>query len=1475
MEGSSIKNRIRNLLRSPSIKLKKKNRRLEKENMTDKLTLERVLGITTSGSCGLTCDPCSGTVAYLAGCVVVLLNPTKNGQQHIINMSRKTLTALAFSSDGKYLVTGVRVWDVADGSQVAELQEHKYGVACVAFSPNSKYIVSIGYQHDMSVNVWAWKKNMLVAANKVSSKVTAVSFSEDSSYFVTAGNRHVRYWYLEPCNSNKQLTAPVPLLGRSGLLGELQNNNFCDVACGRGGKSESTFCITSSGLLCEFNERRMLDKWVDLRTSTASALFVTEELIFCACADGTVRVFSPSDLHFICTLPRPHHLGTDVSAVNQTSHLFSTKPDARYPDSVAVTYDPVNFWLSCVYNDHSLYVWDVQDLWRVGKVYSGLYHSAWVWDVQIYPGAKEEPLTGLTSSGLFFSCSADSTVRMWSTEPHINAANRNLLSSDLRKVIYTASNSTCLLDIEGTGTSCTEKPEEQPAESRLGIRTICVSPDGKHLASGDQNGTLRIHELNTMEEVLKVELHASEILCLEYSKPETGMKLLATAGRDRLIRVLDVEEDYSLLQTLDEHSSSITAVRFAANEGKVRMISCGADKSVYFRTAHRTFRGVQFKRTHHVVRKSSLHDMNVDPTCKYAAVGCQDRHIRVFNISSGKQKMSFKGSRAEDGSLLRVQMDPSGLYVATSCSDKNLSLFDFRTGECLTAAFGHSEIITSIKFTSDCRHLISASGDSCIFIWRLAPELTMNMRERLDQFTHATSGPAFADSVIRRASTSSLAMHSTLSLLTYSSESEEDYNKETFEDLQTPDYHDLLQSSLEVDQDAPDDMNDWDSSKFQESSTGSCVSEQSLPEVPYRRKRWNCRIGSFELMVKSMLELHQFDSFSKPGSPLRGSTGQLSDQACSSTASLHKDTKWSKRREARPDSSWLGAASSPEPEVVNLSTELCPSTDRLPGAYQVQEIKGQESHSPDRGSSMGYASGGSSPEQAYEVSDDPEPLSNDEDDEEAARGRPFNQPESPEQESFLKKHFETLADTNNTGNKPKPQSSTSVCFFSHGSTPRRHSQFLSKTDEKSEKCAVLKPLVSTVHPLQKDNGQVANLDQRADACSSEQLLSVPRRRKTCRVQNTTSPISMSRLMSPADKSLLNSMSTLSLTANGRKCVTASLLKQASGPSTPEVLADRSDSILRHPSPTDSPSPQPWESPNTNRHLKVRSYMSPTTSSRAKISRSMSHKEGLHLNLSSGQTSPCPGSSPTSPVQASSHLQSPSASFPGPCNPAVPRLSYGGCSPNPTAKITKARVSARTSNPLSECPSRSTPTLNTDSAALTNNVTKTGVQHGDKCYTKGQVEPTKNVFPIPFSKSVSVKDSLGPETSSHNQQHPLVDVQAYSGSCQSQSDQAEPLMNLEACRQAAADLYNSVKKATRLYTVVSSCVGNVGSELQAMDRVLIEALFMARSELEAVPGLTPASAATALGEGEEKTLALLEQYSQLLLQSVEKRLEHKI
>ena len=69
---------------------------------------------------------------------MVLYNPRKNRQSHITNTSRKTITCLGFSDDGRHLVTGecghlpsVRVWDVQERALVAEFAGHKFGINCV------------------------------------------------------------------------------------------------------------------------------------------------------------------------------------------------------------------------------------------------------------------------------------------------------------------------------------------------------------------------------------------------------------------------------------------------------------------------------------------------------------------------------------------------------------------------------------------------------------------------------------------------------------------------------------------------------------------------------------------------------------------------------------------------------------------------------------------------------------------------------------------------------------------------------------------------------------------------------------------------------------------------------------------------------------------------------------------------------------------------------------------------------------------------------------------------------------------------------------------------------------------------------------------------------------------------------------------------------------------------------------------------
>ncbi|XP_005908326.2 WD repeat-containing protein 62 isoform X1 [Bos mutus] len=708
------------------------------DTVQNRVSLEKVLGITAQNSSGLTCDPSTGHVAYLAGCVVVILNPKENKQQHILNTARKSLSALAFSPDGKYIVTGenghrpaVRIWDVEEKSQVAEMLGHKYGVACVAFSPNMKHIVSMGYQHDMVLNVWDWKKDILVASNKVSCRVIALSFSEDSSYFVTVGNRHVRFWFLE-VSTEAKVTGTVPLVGRSGILGELHDNVFCGVACGRGQMAGSTFCVSYSGLLCQFNEKRVLEKWINLKVSLSSCLCVSQELIFCGCTDGIVRIFQAHSLQYLTNLPKPHYLGVDVAQGLEPSFLFHRKAEATYPDTVALTFDPMHQWLSCVYKDHSIYIWDVRDINQVGKVWSELFHSSYVWNVEVYPEFEDQ--RACLPSGSFLTCSSDNTIRFWNMDSNPDSHwQKNIFSNTLLKVVYVENDIQHLQDMSHFPDRGSENA--MPVDVKAGVRVMQVSPDGQHLASGDRSGNLRIHELHFMDELVKVEAHDAEVLCLEYSKPETGLTLLASASRDRLIHVLNVEKNYNLEQTLDDHSSSITAIKFTGNRD-IQMISCGADKSIYFRSAQRASDGLHFVRTHHVAEKTTLYDMDIDITQKYVAVACQDRNVRVYNTMNGKQKKCYKGSQGDDGSLLKVHVDPSGTFLATSCSDKSISVIDFYSGECVAKMFGHSEIVTGMKFTYDCRHLITVSGDSCVFIWHLGPEITNCMKQHLLEIDH-------------------------------------------------------------------------------------------------------------------------------------------------------------------------------------------------------------------------------------------------------------------------------------------------------------------------------------------------------------------------------------------------------------------------------------------------------------------------------------------------------------------------------------------------------------------------------------------------------------------------------------------------------------------------------------------------------------------------------------------------------------------
>ncbi|KAM4541274.1 mitogen-activated protein kinase-binding protein 1 [Fundulus diaphanus] len=1545
-EGSgTIRTRIKNLLRSPSIKLRRSGAARHKNDLSGKVTLEKVLGITSLGNRALACDPRTGLLAYPAGCVIVLLNPRKNKQHHIFNSSRKAITTLAFSPDGKYVVTGesghmpaVRVWEVSAHAQVAELQEHKYGVSCVAFSPNGKYIVSVGYQHDMMVNLWNWKKNIVVAANKVSSKVTAVSFSHDSSYFITAGNRHVKFWYLDHTKTSK-VSATVPLLGRSGLLGELRNNFFSDVACGRGRQSSSAFCITSSGLLCEFNDRRLLDKWVELRridsasTSQATCLSVTEEFIFCGCSDGTVRAFNPANLHFLCTLPRPHCLGADIASVVDASQLFSCREDSRYPDTVAVTFDPTNRWLSCVYNDHSLYVWDVQELIRAGKLYSALYHSTCVWGLEV---CMEEGGGGEVQlpPGSFLSCSSDNTIRLWNVDRH-NVLRRNILSNDLQKVLYVDNNITSLLDMDSINVACassekmgpTVSEAQQMEQNRMGIRTLRVSPSGKHLASGDRMGVLRIHDLESMEEILNVQAHDSEILCLEFSKPDTGLQLLATASRDRLIHVLDAAREYSLVQTLDEHSSSITALRFAAHEGKVWMISCGADKSVYFRTAQQMGEGLEFTRTHHVVRKTTLYDMDVEPTRKYAAVGCQDRKIRIFNIGDAKQKKVYKGSQGEDGTVIKVQIDPSGLYIATSSSDKNVSIYDFFSGECVATMFGHSEVVTGLKFSTDCKHLITVSGDSCIFVWRLSPELTIRMRQRLADLRPPSAIPNSHSASEQKAVKPGRATPSPC-VVNLSSDS------------------DAEEEEGGISTDSPEEVTEVSNERNSRESRNE-TSEARLP-----RRRWSRRTASADdaLTVKSMLDLRLLDSYcletreeqeDKPWAHIDTSCSLRRRQdvepvihrnsELQSTISLQVPSVMGDeevKTNQRPDFILLSRQSLNGEDPV-LFPETCEDRMSLVGSdFQVKEAcpsaahRRQDKPSPDSGCSLRFGSTLSSPERP--AADDTEPTEGnssdlemeEEDEEEERHGcgedkTPKVVPQTPDQEAFLKEHFVTLAQLSESGDPSRTH---------HGSSENLSisSRFLSQNSSGSRAdfpppmwtnhggVGEVKagPLLSGVRPpmdgSQTQTREKQSLDHDKASKTDQDQSQLPHAQNQSGLQGertgtTDLPSLLSKISAQKEKvqtsveprgnhDLEVTLASSRLTSGLKKAQSVHSLLVGSGdssdsqpvfcPSKEDLPPQRPTTLpssprkplstaqcLPKPSAISPRSPQQESAPATPRKSSSsslttsapRSYMNPTASFMAKMSRSVSIGDNLHIS----EPAEDPAVAPPSPAPQIKDTALPplpvahsNASLTTPQHAAIAPVvissstslslsagSYGN-RPAPASRILQARV------PGSSCPLPDK--LSLDSFSPSSKATGSSSEQSSLVSVSAVIPPRQGEEPL-------TRAGTGGD---------IID------------DPDEPV-SLETCKALTSELQRCFKRATHLYRKVSGSSSDDRSPSQCQMSLLLSEAFQAmRAELDSLPRGTPSMQGLEGGlggVGEVKTAALLEEYSLLLLQAVHRKI----
>ncbi|XP_055762941.1 cilia- and flagella-associated protein 52 [Salvelinus fontinalis] len=176
-----------------------------------RLELEAVIGFNGHVFSGLRVHPDREHLIYPLGCTVILKS-LKDGKQEFLHGHTNNVSCVTVSKSGCYIASGqvtfmgfkadLIIWDYEKRSIHARLQLHKAKVEGLAFSPNDKYLVSLGGQDDGSIVVWDLESKEAICGSPASAHsaghcLTIEYTNHSDTIFISAGNGTMRVWELD------------------------------------------------------------------------------------------------------------------------------------------------------------------------------------------------------------------------------------------------------------------------------------------------------------------------------------------------------------------------------------------------------------------------------------------------------------------------------------------------------------------------------------------------------------------------------------------------------------------------------------------------------------------------------------------------------------------------------------------------------------------------------------------------------------------------------------------------------------------------------------------------------------------------------------------------------------------------------------------------------------------------------------------------------------------------------------------------------------------------------------------------------------------------------------------------------------------------------------------------------------------------------------------------------------------------------
>jgi WD40 repeat protein len=227
---------------------------------------------------------------------------------------------------------------------------------------------------------------------------------------------------------------------------------------------------------------------------------------------------------------------------------------------------------------------------------------------------------------------------------------------------------------------------------------VSFSPDGKQIATAGGDGTVRLWNKQG-KQLFSMPSHAGKVWSVSFS-PDG--KAIASAGEDGIIRIWN--HFGKLINQFNSEQNQIWSIRFNSNQ---QLATVGQDGTVRLWNQ-------SGKLLHKLTSNTSkIRNLSFSPKGDYIATGEEDGTIRLWQ-QQGKQIAQINSYQ---GKVTSIKFSPNGKQLATGGADGTVRIWDF-SGKQLAKSYSHQGQILSLSFSPDGKEIASGGDDGIVRIWQ-------------------------------------------------------------------------------------------------------------------------------------------------------------------------------------------------------------------------------------------------------------------------------------------------------------------------------------------------------------------------------------------------------------------------------------------------------------------------------------------------------------------------------------------------------------------------------------------------------------------------------------------------------------------------------------------------------------------------------------------------------------------------------------